>query len=946
MGRLTVNVLEETKVPTLPSTQMVQDPAAKAFLESLRELTEVREGIIGDRLDQNVTFRDLYHNGLLNLSVDERPYIRLPGERPIFLPLPPNSESNDFAPPPAVTGLAASGALANVIITFNAPSYHNHAFTEIWRAGVDDLGLAVMVGTTEASVYADNVGTTGATRYYWARNVSQAGIPGPFNAIAGTSATTGVVLTGDIADASITTAKLADGSVTTVKYADASITTVKIGNDQVTTAKIGDAQVTTTKINNGAVTTAKIATLAVTSNELADLSVTVAKHASGLRPVEILTSLPGAGTEGRTAYLTTDDKLYRDTGVAWTAAVATTDLTGTITTTQIADDSISTPKLQANVVTTAKLAANAVTANELAANSVIAGKIAAGVVSTTELAANAVTAAKLSIQTHGVSGLTLTNNSPVAGSIAWSAFTLSWNGNTYSIGSGNTASEMVWFDRSVSTTALQATSRTTFETDYNNGDGDILIAVNSSGTAETIYNATLITGGWIKTGAIVASKIAAAAVVAGKIATNAIIAGDGVIATAAIATAQIQDAAITNAKIGDLAVDSAKIAAAAVVTAKIADANITSAKIGNLEVKTANIDSLAVTTAKIAALAVTSAEIANLTITDGKVAANTLTPGKLNILQHAVKSLTFTNNSPLAGDVTWSAHTIAWDGNTYSIVTGNSNVEMLWFDRSFSTTALRATTRTTFETDFNPSDGDILLAVNTGGTHETIYLSTQITGSHIKTGTITAGKISVTSLSAIHADMGSITAGTITLNTSGHIKSGMTAYMTGTGFWLGIDGGTAKFSIGDPSVDYFSWSGSGLEYVGSTKKYAAGTTILISATASDTVTGGTYVKYKEIQVMNPGTLTVKMTISTTLSEEPGTATTWGRIYVNGVAVGTERSVSRSTVGTSASSFSENITVKRRDLIQLYCKETADDAHATLLELQHTPAGADEIINDA
>lgn len=75
---------------------------------------------------------------------------------------------------------------------------------------------------------------------------------------------------------------------------------------------------------------------------------------------------------------------------------------------------------------------------------------------------------------------------------------------------------------------------------------------------------------------------------------------------------------------------------------------------------------------------------------------------------------------------------------------------------------------------------------------------------------VTPTKISANQLSAIAADLGAITAGTITLNTSGHIKSGQTAFNTGSGFWLGFDAGTSKFSIGDPTGEYMYWDGSDL----------------------------------------------------------------------------------------------------------------------------------------
>src|SRR5690606_28404506 len=106
--------------------------------------------------------------------------------------------------------------------------------------------------------------------------------------------------------------------------------------------------------------------------------------AANIRPVELVSALPQLPNpqypQGSVVFLTTDNKLYRSTGNSWTAAVPTTDLSGTITETQIANDAVTTPKLSAGAVTTDRLAAGAVTADKLAANSVIAGKIAAGAV--------------------------------------------------------------------------------------------------------------------------------------------------------------------------------------------------------------------------------------------------------------------------------------------------------------------------------------------------------------------------------------------------------------------------------------------------------------------------------------------------------------------------------------------------------------------------------------
>jgi hypothetical protein len=125
-----------------------------------------------------------------------------------------------------------------------------------------------------------------------------------------------------------------------------------------------------------------------------------AKFAAGITPVEIVSSLPSTGNfEGRMVFLTTDDKLYRWTGSAWTAAVPAVDITGQITATQITDGAISTPKLAANAVTAATIAANAITSDKITANAITAGKIAAAAISSTEIAAGAIRATNLASET-------------------------------------------------------------------------------------------------------------------------------------------------------------------------------------------------------------------------------------------------------------------------------------------------------------------------------------------------------------------------------------------------------------------------------------------------------------------------------------------------------------------------------------------------------------------
>src|SRR3990167_3790569 len=65
------------------------------------------------------------------------------------------------------------------------------------------------------------------------------------------------------------------------------------------------------------------------------------------------------------------------------------------TSTDLADNSVTTSKIAATAVTTAKIAAAAVTSAELGAAAVTTAKINAGAVTTNELGASAVTTAKL-----------------------------------------------------------------------------------------------------------------------------------------------------------------------------------------------------------------------------------------------------------------------------------------------------------------------------------------------------------------------------------------------------------------------------------------------------------------------------------------------------------------------------------------------------------------------
>lgn len=171
---------------------------------------------------------------------------------------------------------------------------------------------------------------------------------------------------------------------------------------------------------------------------------------------EIVATLPTTNLfEGRVVFLTTDDKLYRYTGSAWTTAVPAVDISGTLADAQIAalaaskitgqlSDSqlaaIAAAKLTGQItgtqitdgaITTAKLSAGSVTSNEIAANTIVAADIASGTITATQIAAATITGAKIAagtiaagnIAANTITASEIAANTITAGQIASNAIT-------------------------------------------------------------------------------------------------------------------------------------------------------------------------------------------------------------------------------------------------------------------------------------------------------------------------------------------------------------------------------------------------------------------------------------------------------------------------------------------------------------------------------------------
>lgn len=190
----------ETNVPSIPA---VTSDNIEEVLRAIKGVLEVREGKLGDPLDQVVTMRDLTALKLAsNAGETATDYGASLPVQSTTNPFPQGWDDgyvpeNDFSTPPAPTNLIAAGGGTNVYLSWDAAPYRNHAYTEVWRSSVDSLTAAVLIGTTIGSLYSDPVDFN-RTYWYWIRFVSKAEIIGPYNKTSGTVAKTSIDVSEEI----------------------------------------------------------------------------------------------------------------------------------------------------------------------------------------------------------------------------------------------------------------------------------------------------------------------------------------------------------------------------------------------------------------------------------------------------------------------------------------------------------------------------------------------------------------------------------------------------------------------------------------------------------------------------------------------------------------------------------------------------------------------------
>lgn len=195
-------------------------------------------------------------------------------------------------------------------------------------------------------------------------------------------------------------------------------------------------------------------------------------------------------------------------------------------------------------------------------------------------------------------------------------------------------------------------------------------------------------------------------------------------------------------------------------------------------------------------------------------------------------SFTVTANSPSAGHIAWAGVHLVYNGVDYAIANGSTNQKFVFWRLATPGVFQTSNTHPSLTKDdaivfLNKSgvpisvltatamDGDLVVpgtvtatAIATDAIAASHIQSDAVQARHIIAGAITAEKIAVTQLSAISANLGTMTAGNFTLDATGFIRGGATSPTSGTGFWMGNDGGTYKFRLGTAAGARMTWDGS------------------------------------------------------------------------------------------------------------------------------------------
>lgn len=484
---------------------------------------------------------------------------------------------------------------------------------------------------------------------------------------------------------------------------------------------------------------------------------------------EIVATLPLTDLfEGRVVFLTSDDKLYRYTGAAWTSAVPAVDITGTLADAQIAALAASKVTGQLSDAQLAAIAAAKVTGQltdtqiaDLAATKVTGQLTDAQIAA---IAAAKVTGQIVNTQIEAVAAAKVTGqltDAQIADLASTKVTGQLTDAQIAAIAATKVTGQIV-------NTQIEAIAATKVTGQLSDAQIEAVAAAKVTGQITNVQIAavdvTKLTGQIISTqitdDAITSDKIAANAVTANEIAANAVVAGkiaaDSItaneIAANAITASEIAANAVVAGKIAADAVTANEIAANAVVAGKIAADAVTANEIAANSITSSEIAANAVVAGKIAADAVTANEIAAGAVVAGKIAANAVTASEIAA------------NAVVAGKIAANAVTaneIAADAITASEIAAGAVTAGKIAADAVTANEIAANSITSSEIAANAVIAG-KIAADAVTANE--IAANAVTASEIAAGAVVAGKIAANAVTATEIAAGAITTAKIAAN--------------------------------------------------------------------------------------------------------------------------------------------------------------------------------------
>lgn len=240
----------------------------------------------------------------------------------------------DTTAPGLPTGLSATGGYQSITLRWTKPTAVDFKHVEIYENTSNTTTGATLISTATGNSFVRNNLANQVTRWYFFKSVDFSGNKSAFTS--GVSATTSQIARSDLVDGA-SGVRVVTSTSTPGQYD-------------------GEVALIGTRLYLWNASTSAWETELFTQVEPSTLDVT--RFASSIKPVEIVSSLPTTGNvQGRTVFLTTDNKLYRYTGSAWTKATDGADITAnTITAGQIAAGAIGAEEIAAGAITAEKMA--------------------------------------------------------------------------------------------------------------------------------------------------------------------------------------------------------------------------------------------------------------------------------------------------------------------------------------------------------------------------------------------------------------------------------------------------------------------------------------------------------------------------------------------------------------------------------------------------------------